>query len=148
MKVEVKKNTRREFMKKLSGKKFALMAACGFIFILGIAKTFSQVPSSQPGTQDDPLITKSYAEKFYGWRLETLSPGNYVLMKTGCEAVVRSGKAVVAGGEIVSLTRGASLVPGMSAAPNHELLSPKGDGRGIKIYSTAYVLLRGDCNVE
>ncbi len=131
---------------------YSFWKRAGIIICAALLVTFAKVfiwkSSSQPGAQDDPLITKSYAEKFYGWRLETLSAGNYVLMKTGCEAVVRSGKAVVAGGELVSLTRGASLVPGMFAAPNHELLSPKGDGRGIKIHSAAYVLLRGDCNVE
>lgn len=135
-------------MKRLSKNSIGIMAVCGFVFMLSLVKIFLQSTSSQPGTQVDPLITKSYAEKFYGWRLETLSTGSYVMMKTGCEAVVRSGKAVVSAGDIVSLTRGANLIPGMSVAPNHHLVSPKGDGRGIKIYSTAYVLLRGDCHVE
>lgn len=135
-------------MKRLSKNSIGIMAVCGFVFMLSLMKIFLQSTSSQPGTQVDPLITKSYAEKFYGWRLETLSAGSYVMMKTGCEAVVRSGKAVVSAGDIVSLTRGANLIPGMLVAPNHHLVSPKGDGRGIKVYSTAYVLLRGDCSVE
>lgn len=131
-------------------RKLSMRCLLVLIPIMGLVfagSVFSPI-SSQPGTQDDPIITRSYGEKFYAWRVEQLSTGNYILMKAGCEAVLRTGKATVAVNDIVSLTRGGSFSPGQSVPANHLLLSPKGDGRGIKIYSAAYVLLRGDCNVE
>ncbi len=130
---------------KLSVKVFPALFA---LMIVVFAGSVLSPISSQPGTQDDPIITRSYGEKFYGWRVEQLIAGNYILMKAGCEAVLRSGKAVVSVNDIVSLTRGGSFSPGQSVPANHLLLSPKGDGRGIKIQSASYVLVRGDCFVE
>lgn len=121
-----------------------------FIVAIAIIMVFagirSRVLAVEPGTAGDPVVTKSYVEDMYGWKVHTLEQGSSAVFDVGTEIVIRSGKATVvagSGGGLSDLTRGLDL-PGGSLAPiNHLLLAPMSDGRGVRAESSLVFLARG-----
>lgn len=116
---------------------------------------------SQPGTTDDPVVTKSYVDqqiqKALGGgtptdpgtpstpsqpsqgadevKVVSLKPGKILIADAGAEFVVRSGNAVIytedANG-VANLTEGKDLLNGQAAPKNHLLSFPR-EGRGITV---------------
>lgn len=116
--------------------------------------------TSQPGTTDDPVVTKSYVDQQIQQALNgggggstnptnptppsqgadevknvTLKPGKLLIADAGTEFIVRSGIAViyteVASG-VADLTDGKDLLNGQAAPKNHLLSFPR-EGRGIQV---------------
>lgn len=118
--------------------------------------------SAQPGTTDDPVVTKSYVDqqiqKALGngggttepsnpgtpsepsqsgdeIKVVTIKPGKILIAKAGAEFIVRSGKAVIYTQDangVADLTDGVDLLNGQAAPSNHLLSFPR-EGRGIKV---------------
>ena len=134
--------------------------------------------TSQPGTADDPVVTKSYVDqqiqKALGGGSSTtptkptepspsvveevkvvnLKPGKILFAKAGTEFIVRSGKAVIyteSKDGVADLTDGMDLVNGQAAPTNHLLSFPR-DGRGITvkegIESGLVVMVRGGYQIK
>lgn len=122
----------------------------------------SAVVAGQPGSTDDPLVTKSWVEAFVQqkissvpaapaggsmvWEIKELVPGEVFLGQAGTEFVVRSGRAVVVdptGSGIPNFTTGTNVAAGMVAAPNNLFCIPRSDGRGIRAETGVIVMFRG-----
>jgi len=116
-----------------------VLAAATLFFM---SKSFA----GEPGSASDPLVTKSFLEESYGWKITTLPAGEKLSLELGSEAVLRSGKAVVIGtksGGLDDLTLGQDL-PDETVVPSyHYIISPSSDGRGMRAVSTVVFLTRG-----
>lgn len=117
------------------------------------------VSGSQPGSVDDPVVTKSYVDqqiqKALGTggsssgnsgsnetsntgdtgalQIVTIKSGEKLIGKAGAEFIVRAGKAVVFSPDengISDLTDGKDISNGQAVVNNHLLLFPR-DGRGV-----------------
>jgi hypothetical protein len=117
-----------------------------FLILLGIAFWMGHAFAGQPGSISDPLVTKSFLEKTYGWQFTVLQPGDKLPLDLGSEVVLRSGQVEVLGteaGGLADLTEGEDLGNGVLIPVNHYILCPASDGRGIKAMTTAVLLTRG-----
>lgn len=117
--------------------------------------------TSQPGTADDPVVTKSYVDQQIQHALKngstttttpssgnttttdnsssvkivTVKPGQVLTASAGTEFVVRTGKAVIYspdGSGVADLTDGTNLVDKAKVSADHLLSFPR-DGRGIQV---------------
>lgn len=128
---------------------------------------------NQPGSVNDPLITKSYVDQVVSeiveeevakqlenqavvpssneLVVEQLSPGESLIAGAGTEFIVTHGRAVAISktDDIPDLTSGSAIKSGQTIPEDHLLLFPRDDGRGIKSTETAaesyvWVMIRGD----
>ena len=132
--------------------------------------------SGEPGSTDDPIVTKSYVDQQITLLKEALGgtdsttptqpgaiapiiveellAGDVLLAKAGTEVIVRSG-IVTAYGDgsngIPDVTGGLDIAIGKTIPLNHQLIFPRDDGRGVKVSSqsqgTSYVMVRGPYEV-
>jgi hypothetical protein len=131
-----------------------------FLVVIAIIVLFSvisfvnaQSDSLQVGSADDPLITKSYLEKFIKDQQINLQSGNITTPNTtanitiiqlqpnqtlyagaGTEFIVRTGKTVAVSNDengIPDVTAGKDIAAGQPVENNHMLIFPR-EGRGIK----------------
>lgn len=131
------------------------------ILVLGATTVFSE-----PGSEDDPLISLSYLEdrldqlKLYideklegtaneastGMEVVELKAGQSMVGRSGTEIILRGGKATVIAGELGGLsdvTGGKDLKMNVSIPPNHLLIVPRDDARGAYAVTDAIFLVRG-----
>lgn len=128
------------------------------VFVLVIIGTIMivQASSSEPGSEGDPLITKSYFDRYNKLQVVEMKPGQEMILESGSEFIIRSGKAVVIStqdGGLPDLTAGKDLANGQLIPHNHLILVPRDDGRGFKIVpeqvpSTGWILVRGSYTVS
>jgi hypothetical protein len=122
---------------------------------------------SQPGSADDPIVTKSYVDAKLagggsgggggttggdGFAVVQLSSGQVLKGGAGTEIILRSGSASAVSsvnGAVVDVSGATDLVQGTAVAVNHLLLVPRNDGRGVKAGSyTNFFMVRGTYTVE
>ena len=125
-----------------------------------------------PGSEDDPIVTKSYVDEVVqklkdafaddmddlkaemktqgssatGWQVVQVPAKTTVVGATGTEMILRSGSATaVDNGKngISDLTGGKDLRMGTKITLNHLLLIPGSDGRGIKTEGMCFVMING-----
>lgn len=127
------------------------------VFALVIAGAMVvQASSADPGSEQDPLITQSYFERYNKLQVVEMKPGQKMILEEGSEFIVRSGKAVVIStqdGGLPDLTDGKDLANGQLIPHNHLILVPRNDGRGFKIMaenvpSTGWIVVRGPYTVS
>lgn len=162
-------------------KKSKIFVFCGFLSFSLFAgsllnTTADGASSAQPGTTDDPVVTKSYVDqqiqKALGGgstepsnpsipsqggdeiKVVTLKPGKILVANAGAEFIVRSGKAVIYTQDsngVADLTDGVDLVNGQAAPSNHLLSFPR-EGRGITVKdgqkNGLVVMVRGGYTVQ
>ncbi len=135
-----------------------LLVAAAMIGYAGLAAADSR----DPGSISDPLVTKSFVEKYVQeyinnlvpqggsgslvWTVVNLEAGQEFIGKAGTEIIVRSGSAVVvdpSSGGIPDLTDGKNVMAGQVVANNHLLSVPRSDGRGIQAQKPATIMYRG-----
>mgnify|MGYP000480286233 CR=1 FL=1 len=117
---------------------------------------------TQPGTADDPVVTKSYVDQqiqkvLQGGTSATpiptpvvtsptqsssneivivdVKPGQTLIASAGAEFIVRAGKAIIYSNDangVADLTDGKDLTNGQVAPSNHLLSYPR-EGRGIAV---------------
>lgn len=138
-------------------------ASLGVLLLLAMVATSTYAAPNQPGTVNDPIVTKSYVDeqvrlmkeklraeviaelqksgiggdvdlKFEAFQLK---PGQKLLGHNGTEIIVRSGSAKVVAGDngdgIPNLTSGEDLAGGAKVPLQHHLLIPRTDNRGIVV---------------
>jgi hypothetical protein len=145
--------------------------------VLGIVATTSYASENfQPGSADDPIVTKSYVDEQValikkqleeqasiptsggtaGLKVEKLVQGQKIYGLEGAEIIVRSGKVRVIAGEkgdgIPDVTEGTDLKGNEVVPLNHLLLIPRTDNRGVYVEKTgsdgfSYVIIRGSYSV-
>jgi hypothetical protein len=128
------------------------------------------VAFSEPGSEEDPLVSLSYLEKrmeqlklYIDERLSSIGngpqgsqanklevveilSGQSIIGESGTELILRGGKAKIAAGELGGLsdvTSGTDLGMDGSVPPNHLLIIPRDDGRGVYAITDAIFLVRG-----
>lgn len=144
---------------KLSMTLLALFIFC--VFALAV-----RADIKEPGSENDPLVTKSYVDKVFlnikqyidskssgSSNLEVvyLDKGQVALGEKGTEMILRSGIASVvdsAGGGLADVTSGNDLTKGSAVLQNHLLIVPRDDGRGLRAENNNVVLLvRGNYTI-
>ncbi|WP_126428746.1 hypothetical protein [Brevibacillus marinus] len=146
------------------------LAAAGVMIFAGQAWADYAGSAGIPGSADDPVVTKSYVDEKIQQALgggkaaptqaqgqagslvvEELTPGETLYGFAGTEFIVRTGYVVAVPGTngdgLVDLTAGLDLPAGALVEPNHLLLIPRSDNRGLRLApdynGTAYVIVRG-----
>ena len=133
---------------------FALLAYGGFVWAKG---------SGDPGSASDPLVTRSFVERYISdrlseieidvsqWKIVRVEAGGTVIGFAGTELVLRSGKAVcidpTANG-ILNVTDGGNVFDGQAVPRNNMLVFPRSDGRGLKAKTTLYIMYRGKIEIS
>ncbi len=132
---------------------------------------------AEPGTEDDPLISKSYIENQVIPRLEQYiesriaeiksggnnggtaasfavveaEAGQEIICSAGAELILRMGKATIIAtekGGIADTTAGFDLANGENMPSNHLLIVPVSDGRGIKANENIIVMIKGEYTIK
>ncbi|MFZ5634585.1 MAG: hypothetical protein ACOY40_17295 [Bacillota bacterium] len=143
-----------------------LMAVTAVILLFGTVLAGS-AGSGDPGSADDPLVTRSYveaqinsrlneavkiyAEKYMQWQAVELSPGQRLIGAAGTEFIVRVGNTVVidtTGNGIPDVTGGVNVAAGQAVALNHHFIIPRADGRGIVARTKAAVMYKGEIQIK
>lgn len=140
------------------------------LVILILAGTIAVVQAAgTPGSQDDPVVTKSYVDGKISelrssikggtassggsdvFQVVEVEAGKKVLGGAGTEMILRGGEASALdnGKDGVSdLTAGTDLKGGAAIVRNHHLLVPLADGRGIQTRAKAWVMIKGTYTIE
>lgn len=140
------------------------------IIILTIIFSIGIIAFSEPGSQDDPLVTLSYVEKQVreikayvdqktanssssGSTLVVveIESGQSIVGKAGTEIILRGGKATTIAGELGGLsdiTDGKDLKMGERVPANHMLIVPRDDGRGVYAETHAIFMIRGEYEIN
>ncbi|OGO84431.1 MAG: hypothetical protein A2Y24_03170 [Clostridiales bacterium GWE2_32_10] len=145
------------------------------VLFIGFATTVI-ASSIEPGSEQDPVVTKSYVDNQInelkklvgtnntGTNAEitkfTFEPINInknvqIIGKEGTEIIVRSGttKAITVikdGIEngLQDITDGVDIKKDKTVPLNHLIIIPRNDGRGIKFTSDGYIMIRGEYEVR
>lgn len=142
------------------------------VILLGATTVFSE-----PGSETDPLVTLSYVEKkieqlkYYVdeklgnrgsenqdiglWTVVEVSAGKSLICKEGTEIILRSGNAraiaVVTNGimnGLTDVTAGKDLVMEENIKTNHLLIIPRDDGRGARVLTNSFFLVKGNYEIR
>lgn len=129
----------------------------------------SSVVFSEPGTENDPLVTLSYVNRSidqiktyidekvtsggnsYELEVLELSSGQFLIAKSGTEIILRAGKATAVAsnlGGLTDITAGVDLSMGVDIPSNHLLIIPRDDGRGAYCTTDAVFMVRGDFEIR
>ena len=129
---------------------------------------------ANPGSESDPLISKSYitstlmpqieklieekvsengggggaAESF---KVISMSAGQKMICESGTELILRMGSATIIAtqkGGLADTTEGYDLPNGAVMPPNHLLIVPLDDGRGITANNDVLVMVKGGYKIQ
>lgn len=121
------------------------------ICLLLVAGTFA----AEPGTDGDPLITRSYVESVIypstRFKVVEVPAGKSVILNEGTEAILRMGTcSVIASqkGGLSDVTMGFDLADGIVVQGNHHLICPLNDGRGLKASTTCLIMIKGNYTIK
>lgn len=107
---------------------------------------------ANPGGNQDPLVTKSYADGLVAWQVAELRAGQTIDCSAGTELIVRAGTAKIVAPTaqvgIPNVTAGNDLVAGTLVPHNHHLIIPRTDGRGIAAQNDIIVMYRGKVTIK
>ncbi len=132
--------------------------------------------AAQPGTADDPIVTKSYVDGRIDELLnavenggnipvvipdDTVSGDKYVPVHVGVsqkliggegtEIIMRTGRAFafVPGKEgIINATLGKDLLDSAEINKNNIIIIPRNDGRGIRVVEDAWFIVKGEYTIS
>lgn len=117
------------------------------VLLLGFSIVYAK---ANAGSQDDPLVTKSYVDTVMSFKPLELAKGQSVYGGEGCEIIVRGGFVTVIAPKdgVADITAGKDLAQGFLAPTNHLLVISREDGRGVKAQETSWILVRGKYSVQ
>lgn len=154
-------------------KKMAAFAAIALIILLA-AVAFA----AEPGTDSDPLVSKSYIDnaisevKSYveeklaqistsspdvsegtgaAFEIVRLAEGQKITFGEGAEVIVRMGKGSVIASEkggIADITAGCDLAQDEVTQANHLMIVPVDDGRGLVALEDVIVMVKGSYKIN
>ena len=134
--------------------RYLLIGALALALVLSaswIGNGLAAADAQLPGSQQDPLVTRSYVEEKLKLNVVEMAPGKRLVAGAGTELILRSGNATVVDSEsggLSDVTDGVDLRKGTQVPRNHLLIVPRDDGRGITAQSEVIVLVRGDYRIE
>jgi len=144
---------------KKNGIKGIILVLGVIAFVLGTTVVFSE-----PGSEEDPLVSLSYLDE----RLDKINtgsgnnvsnnlevveimPSQSIIGKNGTEIILRSGRAKIIAGKLGGLsdvTEGKDLGMDKLVPPNHLLIVPRDDNRGVLAITEAIFLVRGEYEIK
>ena len=153
------------------GLKGWLIAAAAICSLSAAALVFA----SEPGSNEDPLVTKSYIDnaiaqlKEYvdntvggnasggetavseGFAVIRLAEGQKIIFGSSAEFIVRMGTGSVISSEkggIADVTAGADVASGDKTSANHHMIVPLDDGRGFSADDSVIVMVKGKYSIN
>lgn len=124
---------------------------CVLLTVMGASAVWANNGSGSPGSEGDPIVSKSYVDARASYKPVSLTTGQKFIGGEGCEVILRSGEAnIIAGGEngVADLTQGVDLKGGAPITLNHMLLIPRHDGRGLVATTDIWVMVRGSYTIQ
>lgn len=125
-----------------------VLSALGVLFVAGSY-------AAQPGTEADPLITKSYIESVVypatRFQVVNVPAGKSVICSAGTEMILRMGTCSVIGtdkGGVSDVTMGYDLADGIVVQGNHLLIAPLDDGRGVRTATDCILMIKGAYEIK
>ncbi len=126
-----------------------IIALIGFAFVLVQAV---QAATTEPGSEADPIVSKSYVDEQLQWKVEELSNDQILECQAGAEIILRGGSASAIAsqqGGLSDVTGGRDLQTGAIIPTNHLLIIPRSDGRGIQATSEKiWVMVKGAYEIK
>lgn len=119
------------------------------VMVLGVS--IAMAATNQPGSEADPVVTKSYVDSRTSYSPISLTAGQKLIGGEGTEIILRSGEATAidnGANGISDLTIGTDLMTGSQVVTNHLLLVPRKDGRGITATTDIWVMVRGTYTIQ
>ncbi|MDP4093052.1 MAG: hypothetical protein Q8920_06785 [Bacillota bacterium] len=132
-----------------------------------------QAGSSDPGSAGNPIVSQDYVDQKVNsltsqidslkqqlagsqagggvYQVVSVKAGQSMIGGSSTEIILRSGQAKAigtSGAGISDLTGGKDLLTGYTVAPNHLLLVPRDDGRGIKANTDLWVMVKGAYKIQ
>lgn len=147
-------------MTKSKLKKISIIAVVLVVCVIGIFKAgmiVGAAESSEPGSVNDPLITKSYLDSYMsslgisngnavsdGYTKVVLSKGSTLIGHEGTEILLYSGSAnsYVKGADIVNVTMGEAYSDGITLGKYCVYMCPDSEA-GIRATSDVVVYVKG-----
>ncbi len=131
----------------------------GLITGLVIVAICTAAVLASTGSEEDPLISKSYLDTVFlntvktemSFSVVSLTAGQQIVGDAGCEMILRMGKATIFStekGGISDVTIGGDHKDGSEMPANHLLIVPVGDGRGITAKTDVLVMVKGKYAVK
>jgi len=121
-----------------------------FTALLGVSVA-AWAASDSPGTEGDPIVSKSYVDAKTSFSPIQLTQGQKLIGAEGAEIILRSGEASAIDNGlngISDLTFGTDLMTGNQVVLNHLLLVPRSDGRGISAITDIWIMVRGSYTIQ
>ena len=134
-------------MKKITKRTLACILALTFIIAVAVS-------AAEPGSAEDPLISKSYVDtniipyvnQMSSFSIVNLKAGQMLIGHAGCEIILRMGSATVLAtekGGLCDVTLGGDWPHGSSVPANHNLIVPVADGRGVQANTDIILMVKG-----
>lgn len=131
-------------------KKRVVITLCALCLIF-VAASYA----AQPGTEADPLITKSYIESVVypntRFQVVEVKAGKSLIASAGTEMILRMGTCSVIGtdkGGLSDVTMGFDLANGITVQGNHHLICPLDDGRGLTASTDCLIMVKGKYEIK
>ncbi|PKM85074.1 MAG: hypothetical protein CVU86_04250 [Firmicutes bacterium HGW-Firmicutes-11] len=129
------------------------------VLVLATAAVFAE--TYDPGSAEDPVVTKSYVDAQIaalktGGTASVFEPinvkaGQKLIGGAGTELILRSGDAYAIDNGVDGLsdvTSAKDLKGGVTITANHLLLVPRADGRGLEAGSDLWVMVKGSYTIQ
>lgn len=138
--------------------KYVTIGSC--VLLVG---SIAYAGSTEPGTINDPLVTKSYVDQKISeigidnsaqnntYEVVFVPAGKVILGKQGSEVILRSGtaKAIDAiGGGLQDMTDGVDVIGGENIKKYHLMIIPREDGRGMVAETDCTLMVRGGYEIQ
>lgn len=156
----------------VSSKTFILLLLATLLALTSVwAANVAFTANANPGSADDPLVTKSYVDQQVNllvaaavaqleieagqdWKIVQVAGGRTLIGGEGTELIVRNGRTFAYspdGQGFPDLTSGSNLSHDAAVSNNHLLQIPR-EGRGVRVDSNqtgvSFVLVRGTFRIE
>lgn len=155
-------------LKRISLRLVAVFVTAALLLGLWLGTGLAATTTPAPGSDQDPLVTKSYVDQeiaklqdslgegggdgsFVPLQVVTVPAGQRLIGLEGTEFILRSGKGKIVGssaGGIPDLTGAKDLANNIDIPANHLLLIPRSDERGLRATTNLVVMVRGRYEIK
>ncbi len=125
------------------------------VVVVFVCAAATYIAYANAGSEEDPVVTLSYIndvfKKEMTFKVVEVANGKTIIGDAGTEMVLRMGRGTIVAtqkGGVADLSSGADLSNGTQIPPNHHLLVPVNDGRGLKVAANSLVLVKGAYEIK
>lgn len=125
-----------------------IVALSALVSGVWFGRVTAQTP--EPGSGADPLVSRSYVDQMTLFRVVTVPAGQTIIGEGGTEIVLRGGKATAittAQGGLLNVSAGTDMTQGEEIPPNHLIIIPRSDGRGLNATTELVLMVKGPAAV-